>query len=513
MVRFRSLRPRSAASWFHLGAILLGAILRARHYFFNRSLWLDEAYLATNLIERTLPQLAAPLDFNQVAPFGFLAATKAVTVLLGESERSLRLLPFVSSLAALVLMSYFARRNLSPIGSLSAVIILAVSPAAITYAAEFKQYSSDLAIAALLLLVGLEMVEKSRPQPATPVLMALGIVAVWLSFPAVFILAAISITDLTQTIAGREWRRLRTQLLIYGSWLVSILSMLPLVHRTRSALAQEYFTLWQPGFLPFPPGSLSDLDRLLDRYLQLFDNVQGSPLWSGVALLAIVGGFNYLRHRARQAALLAAIVAAALVASFLELYPLMDRAALYLLPLLALLLAAGIEGMANGLGSLQWPVVIVLLAFILARPLRTSLLAAASPPAREMRAAYLWFQEKVRPSDGVYVYYGAEPLVRYYSQQYEAGPISFDYGTRSREEPKVYLEQLADHLGSDRVWMIFSHDHTGPLGLERELILSTARCYGDELQSLEREGAFIYLFDLSDEEVVDEGRWADCQPG
>lgn len=56
--------------------VLAGIYMRVKTYLFNRSLWLDEASLALNIVTRGFWNLLNPLDHNQGAPVGFLLATK-----------------------------------------------------------------------------------------------------------------------------------------------------------------------------------------------------------------------------------------------------------------------------------------------------------------------------------------------------------------------------------------------------------------------------------------------------
>ncbi len=68
----------------------VGAFLRLFHYFYNRSLFGDDAYIATNIIYRGLSGLLQPLEYNQKAPIGYLYAVELTTRLLGYSEFALR---------------------------------------------------------------------------------------------------------------------------------------------------------------------------------------------------------------------------------------------------------------------------------------------------------------------------------------------------------------------------------------------------------------------------------------
>ena len=68
-------------------------------YLSNNSLWLDEAALARNVIDRAPLELLGPLDYAQVAPPGFLLTEKFVVLLLGHSEWALRLFPLTCGYA------------------------------------------------------------------------------------------------------------------------------------------------------------------------------------------------------------------------------------------------------------------------------------------------------------------------------------------------------------------------------------------------------------------------------
>src|SRR5438067_470214 len=65
--------------------VLLAVLLRVAQYLANRSLWLDEASLALNVLNRGFSSLTGELDFNQGAPVGFLFAEKVLTILIGSS--------------------------------------------------------------------------------------------------------------------------------------------------------------------------------------------------------------------------------------------------------------------------------------------------------------------------------------------------------------------------------------------------------------------------------------------
>src|SRR5437764_15089601 len=78
---------RILRSRISVGAILAAGIgLRVWQYSANSSLWVDEAALARNVIDRSVVELFAPLDHGQVAPWGFLLLEKLAVWIFGNNE-------------------------------------------------------------------------------------------------------------------------------------------------------------------------------------------------------------------------------------------------------------------------------------------------------------------------------------------------------------------------------------------------------------------------------------------
>ena len=135
-------------------ALAAGCLLRLAQYLFDRSLWLDETFIALNILERGYRGLLGALDYNQGAPVGFLFLTKSLVLALGSSEYVLRLVPLAAGIASLFLFDRLCRVLLSDRSRLVAVSLLAVCDPLIYYASEVKQYASDVALALVLLVLG-----------------------------------------------------------------------------------------------------------------------------------------------------------------------------------------------------------------------------------------------------------------------------------------------------------------------------------------------------------------------
>ncbi len=89
--------------------ISVGILLRLTEYPYNRSLWLEEAWLALEIVKRTITEL---LKGFGLAPFGFLAIEKALIFVFGNNEDALRLLPLLTGIASPFLFYHRARKSL-----------------------------------------------------------------------------------------------------------------------------------------------------------------------------------------------------------------------------------------------------------------------------------------------------------------------------------------------------------------------------------------------------------------
>jgi uncharacterized membrane protein len=145
--------------------IILGILFRFRQYQFDRSLLLDESFLALNIIRRSPAQLLSPLDNSWCAlPIGFLWLPKVAVHWLGSSEMVLRLAPFLAGIASIFLFAMVARKFLSPGASLIAVALFSICNPLIYYSSEAKQYSTDAAIVLFLYLLADSLLE-ARLEP------------------------------------------------------------------------------------------------------------------------------------------------------------------------------------------------------------------------------------------------------------------------------------------------------------------------------------------------------------
>lgn len=153
-------------------ALLLGVFLRVYLYALRPStMWEDEAYWAWKTL--TLPVLTQPFR-----PPAFLLLTKGLITWLGPSDFTYRALPFVWSLAGLLVTPYVASQLFrSTLVRLAVVVVMATHPGALTLSVEFKHYGLEIGVLAVIFACYL----RYRERPGTKSL-ALLLGLAWASF-------------------------------------------------------------------------------------------------------------------------------------------------------------------------------------------------------------------------------------------------------------------------------------------------------------------------------------------
>lgn len=417
--------------------ILLGVALRSAQFLSNRSLAIDEAFLALNLFHKSAGDLLGSLDFNQAAPVGFLEAEKLIVEIFGRGEFALRIFPFLSSILALLLFPRAARALVGPRAVPLALALFAIFDPLIYYASFAKPYSADVAIA-LLLYAALVPIPLDRAQLRGFVAYAaLGAGVVWLSHPSVFVLTGIGIVATVSLAHRARWRRLGLATVTHAVWLASfglhyVLTRASLEHvRGTLAYGSESTTfLYAPDSSP-GEGAIREIADSLRYLVGVEDTATGRPVldaeWlAGVSLNHLVPvvafvaagvGFASLLSRRRAGAALLGIPALATgAAAALGEYPLSGRTVLFLVPAFLLCVAQGIVYVAvraRGAGARAAALAAV-----------TTLVAAVAVlPARflveprvyhGMKAAVEYLGNHARPGDTLYVTYAAQYALRYY---------------------------------------------------------------------------------------------------
>lgn len=344
-----------------LAFLILGVALRLLRYLLRMPLWGDEAFVAANFFEQSYAELLQPLAYHQVCPPLFLWIELASVRLFGFSEYSLRLVPCLASVATLLLFWRFARGILQGVPLLMAVGFFAVAYYPIRHGGEVKPYATDLFSAMLLLTLFGEWLASPRQVRWLWTLVTVVPLAIWLSYPTVFVAGGIGLAMAWQTWKhGTRSTRLAT--LAYG--VTVLFAFGGLLYIAALAQYQSEFDAggmgeyWQRAFPPItqPLALLIWLVREHTGYIFAYP-VGGKNGASTLNLICFLAGVFVLWQARRRTLLLACLAPFALgfVAAAMHRYPYggSTRVMLYLAPAICLLAGLGAAWLLS-LGRKPW---------------------------------------------------------------------------------------------------------------------------------------------------------------
>ena len=342
--RTPSIAARAYLRWLVPSSLLLGAVLRIREWLFERSLWLDEVTVTTQIVARNYAGLVQPLGGNQGGPVGWLWAEKASISLFGVNELALRLPPLLASLVALAVFPLVMRRMVGQAATPAATFLVATSPVLIYYASETKQYSSDTACALLAILITTILLDRPPTLRSSCLWgVACGLLA-WCSQPAILVAGACAACLVLRWLRERALLQLAAGLVVLGGslgaeWLLTLRQL---------AANQALEAYWQKyGGYPPPRATVRvDLGWMKASAITFVHGFGQYALPAVALVLAAWGLLTIARLQPWRAVLLTLVVLAAVAAAVTRHYPLAQRLALYLVPVLVILMCGGLADAA-----------------------------------------------------------------------------------------------------------------------------------------------------------------------
>lgn len=419
--------------WFLWLLVVIGVVVRVRQYVGNRSLWLDEAFLSLNIIERSLHRLLdVPLDFDQAGPAGFLVVEKLATHLFGKGEYALRAFPFVCGILSVLLFALVARRLLQPLGVLVAVALFALAGPLVYFATEVKPYSGDVAALLALLLIGQIALDGRMSFARGLAFGALGFIVMQFTYAGVLAGAGIGAALVALLVLDRKVRP-GPILALVGVWAIGAIVFLA----TYVSSDRAYYSRGG-AFAPFP-SSVDDVKWYFRRltYVATDANLYrtlSDPLvvvTVVAVLLAAVGVVSLAVRNGRLLGLLLAPVAVMVVASAAHRYPLLARTMVFIVPIAFLLIAEGAVAVTRRLPAAAR---VVVLAVVVGALFTQTAFAGPYDPVRlversEMKGTLEYVADHWRKGDVLYVHYASQYAFAYYL---ECGCLSFGGGRDPR---------------------------------------------------------------------------------
>jgi hypothetical protein len=500
--------------WLGWLFILLGAVLRLRQYAANRSLWVDEASLALNIVNRTYMGLTQPLDYDQGAPLGFLFVVKLTTDVLGNHDFILRFIPLLSGILSLVLVYRITIEHFGK-PALAALLMFSVSGAMIAYSTELKQYSTDVLIALLLIHLTLRTL-RDGVQGRNIILLGLtGIAAVLMSHSSVFTIPFVGLILAGIAIFKKD-RPLIYRLIGMGSaWvgMLLIIYWISLRNLVGNENLQEY---WKDRFAPVPPWE--HLDWYRNVFVALMPNVTPSffpylvqnfdsqYLMNICLALILLGGGSLLFRNMAAAILFGAPIGLMFFASALRLYPVSERFLYFWFPSLLFLLAEGMWLIYSSIARYNQKAAWIVYGSAMVIVFWTSFELAfqnilAPPMGEDIKPVLAYVRDHMQEDDDIYVHQGSTTPFLYYSPVYGLNTEN-TFVAKKSWNMKRFMVDLNDFQDSERIWFIFSHviscDCDGRSNMDRiRHYVGIIDSYGVQLDHFTSSNAGTYLYDLN----------------
>lgn len=453
--------------WFLL-VFVAACMLHFIHFFFRTSMWFDELTCALNVRDHSFIELATqPLDYNQIAPVGFLLLEKLAATMLGVNDLAFRFFPFLFSIASLILFGATARRFFEGITALAAFTLCAGSVGVLFYGAEAKQYAGDIAASLFIVWSAIKLCD-SEPEKSAIFLYTLGgMIAILCSFPAACI-AFISLSVvLLQLMRRRIFCSWPPFLFIATGWgTASFLLMLYawMVMQSESHVAMNDY--WSRGFIP--AGNVfvslrwivSRMNRELNFFLTTW-MAYSYPFVKVVSLLLMILSIPGIVYLVRKYTWIVAILFSPLLTAILlsafKVLPFDTRVAVYATWPLVFSGMSGIVALGDWLPRLVTQRVVAALGMTIACPilLITIFIPSEQPPfnAQPMQLVLRDLKSRTHPDDVIFVYFKSRHALNFYG---EAEGIS-DYKVGGNyPDAETHLRQLDSLKGSKRVWFVYS---------------------------------------------------------
>ncbi len=510
--------------------ILLGILFRACNYFDNESLWLDEAWLARDVLTRSFKEIFFNMMTNKelpaIPPVGFQLIEKSMVTLFTNHEYSLRFFPFLCGVLSVIVFWFLAKQVLSRGAALLALTFFVCNEMLIYYAAECKQYGGEVLAAIIIYLSALHF--QKRPASILRIFMFgfIGILAMGISHTAVLILGGIGFTHLIALKNADERKSSLGYLFSYVMWGVCFVAIyfvyLNHMYSQDSRMGKFVIQSSNAHFMPRPILSFNTWHWFWWSLTEYFNNVvQLTPAILAIAVF-LLGLVEKSKIERRTFIMMALPFVFMLIACGMKKFPFTGRFILFLLPLTYLFIGKGIIMLFR---RAKIFIVIGLIIYgIFLIPMAVQAMKKVIHPRthEEIRPAMMFLQSHQLPGDQLYMNTSAQYAYMYYVQYfkfrflnpitgyfddeivemspYENSFIHYWFNSKtplgnffSRAEIQPKSPKVIYSGYRHRAWLLLSHITKN--GSEK-FIKEAFDSRGILLEAVERPGSWLYLYEL-----------------
>jgi hypothetical protein len=467
----------------------LGFILAFYQYYFNRSLWLDEAFLANNIIKKSWLELAGTLDYNQASPLLYTFILKLFGSFFYYGDNILRLPSFIAYALGLVLIKkYLDRAHANISTQLIIFSLIVLNPYFIRYSSELKQYMMDFLAAGVYLLLAQKPLNSLRNGRISAALL---LFFCFLSHAAILLTISFTILHFLNYFKNRKSAQFD---IVFYAIITAGFILIYFTQFANNSNKDFLFQYWTNAgaFLPIGSGLGAIVNFLVQKYkmvcFDMFAMVPKLDVFGFYAAILSLIGYFMVKHRTKLLIFVLPLLVHLAVSGF-GVYPFEKRCVLYLVVLTIIGIAVGLQYLVQAQLNKKYNYLIVL-PFILLVGLISVGFSKISYPieVEELKPLLLKLGQVKKEEDTVLVYYFSQPIVEFY-QLSEGLLKDLRYTTiiENRANPENYEKSFAA-LGNSG-WVLLSHIYPG----EKEFILTILGNKGMKVNTVETTKSCLLL--------------------
>lgn len=468
--------------------IFYGILLRLRQFFFLRSFWLDEAAIAINIIRKSFLELAKPLDYYQVAPYGFLIIEKAFSSIFGNEDFVFRIFPLICGILLIFLfLSLLKNLHQQNFAIITGISLICLNFDLIYYTIELKPYIIDAFLTTLLIIIFLKL--KNDFDKKILINSIFYSLIIWFSYPAILIIFGTYITFSVIFLLEKDFIKLRK--LILSSFLPFLSFLIYYLLILKNSGQNEYIkNFWKDHFapLPFSSSSIFWYKRAFLWAMERPFNIQNIYLGS---LFTFLGTFGIYKKDKNLFIFLTVVFFTLICVSAIGRYPLYQRLLIFSTPIFYLVLLYSFEVFSNKLIKL---IIFISFFIFLVFPLlkESPSILKFSMSKQEIKPALEYISENKLDEDLLAIHHSADTIFEFYKDRFSLNKMKLLRKIKPMWDQAEYKNVVEKIKKSKRVWLLFTDFRRQ----ENELFLGYIDTIGIKKDEKFYPGVELYLYEI-----------------
>lgn len=470
-------------------SIIIGVALALFQLIYDRSVWLDEAMLANNIINRSFYKLILPLENHQLSPIGYLFLLKVTGFCFNYHSIALRAVSFIAYIGCLY-YSFILFRLLikNQIAFLLSICLLVFNPLLLYYATEIKPYIFD--VLATLIIIYYTIITTDNTKKTTTLFFTF-LIFFFFSHITIFLLLGSFLYLFFNS--KFKTKQLFVFILFLALSLVFSCYYCSFLHHHPSSTHLQNYWESQHVFFDLKKTYLfyEKLKQICSNLLLQTCNVDCLFIFFCIAFFS--GAFVIIRQKKFSfLLLLLSPIFIHLLLSVLHLYPLESRLSLYYIPIILIVMGIFFTTFLQKINlkspqffSLVSTIVLFTYIFIFFKKTDFPFQREEIKPLLEI------LHKKTLPTETIFIYYASKPAFDFYKTT-NSGKIANiqDFGKTTYTSLPPFEKEL-QAMPTGKHWLLLSHEYHGEIAHSIKYI----QTHYQLLKMYHTKGAWLLYFE------------------